>query len=43
MNNYSSILEWELGPNKSWASTTNTDGLPILQWLFLRGDYDTYY
>jgi len=43
MNNYSSILEWELGPSKPWASTTNTKGLPILQWLFLRGDYETYY
>lgn len=43
MNNYSSILGWKLGPNNSWASTTNANGKPILQWLFLRGDYDTFY
>jgi len=43
MNNYSAVLQWELGPLKPWASTVNANGLPILQWLFLRGDYDTFY
>lgn len=43
MNNYNSILGWQLGPNNSWASTTNSNGKPILQWLFLRGDYETFY
>lgn len=43
INNYSSILGWELGPQKPWASTVNSKGYPILQWLFLRGDYEDYY
>lgn len=43
MNNYSSVLGWQLGPLNPWASTTNSKGYPILQWLFLRGDYETYY
>lgn len=43
MNNYNSILGWKLGPNNPWASTTNKNGKPILQWLFLRGDYDSFY
>ncbi|HWV68152.1 phosphodiester glycosidase family protein [Chitinophaga sp.] len=43
MNNYSTILNWQLGPGNPWASTTNNKGLPILQWLFLRGDYDSFY
>lgn len=43
MNNYSTILNWQLGPGNPWASTTSNKGLPILQWLFLRGDYDSFY
>ncbi|KAA2241994.1 phosphodiester glycosidase family protein [Chitinophaga agrisoli] len=43
INNYSFILNWKLGPNNPWAATTNKEGMPVLQWLFLRGDYDTYY
>jgi hypothetical protein len=43
IDNYSFILQWKLGPNNPWAATTNKKGMPILQWLFLRGDYDTYY
>ena len=43
MNNYHTVLEWELGPYNPWASTTNSKGYPILQWLFLRGDYENYY
>lgn len=43
INNYSSILGWELGPQNPWASTVNSKGYPILQWLFLRGDYEDYY
>ncbi len=43
MTNYQSILGWQLGPYNPWASTTNTKGYPILQWLFLRGDYENYY
>ena len=43
MNNYNTILGWKLGPNYAWSSTTNKNGKPILQWLFLRGDYDSFY
>lgn len=43
MANYSALLGWQLGPYNPWASTTNAKGQPILQWLFLRGDYDQYY
>ncbi len=43
IDNYSFILGWKLGPNNPWAATTSTKRLPVLQWLFLRGDYDTYY
>lgn len=43
MNNYKAILGWQLGPNNAWSSTTNKKGYPILQWLFLRGDYDKFY
>ncbi|MFD1771609.1 phosphodiester glycosidase family protein [Sphingobacterium suaedae] len=43
MNNYNSVLGWKLGPNNPWASTTDAKGRPILQWLFLRGDYADYY
>ena len=43
MNNYNTILGWKLGPNNAWSSTTNKNGKPILQWLFLRGDYDSFY
>lgn len=41
MNNYNAI-GWQIGPGNPWASTTN-GGLPILQWLFARGDYADFY
>ncbi|MBL1408091.1 phosphodiester glycosidase family protein [Sphingobacterium faecale] len=43
MNNYNSVLGWKLGPGNSWSSTVNSKGKPILQWLFLRGDYESFY
>ncbi|MBE8722479.1 phosphodiester glycosidase family protein [Sphingobacterium pedocola] len=43
MVNYNTVLGWQLGPYNPWASTTNTKGAPILQWLFLRGDYESFY
>lgn len=43
MNNYSSVLGWQLGEQNPWASTVNSKGYPILQWLYVRGDYEDYY
>ena len=43
INNYQNVLGWKLGPQNPWASTVNSKGYPILQWLFLRGDYESYY
>ncbi|WP_262709349.1 hypothetical protein [Sphingobacterium alkalisoli] len=43
MVNYNTVLGWQMGPYNPWASTTNTKGAPILQWLFLRGDYESFY
>lgn len=42
INNYQSVLKWEIGPGKTWASKMH-EGKPILQWLFLRGDYESFY
>jgi hypothetical protein len=40
-SNYSNTLTWPSGGNNLiWASTMNNKGLPIFQWLFLRGDYN---
>lgn len=40
-NNYKNTLNWSsTGSGQVWSSTMNNKGLPILQWLFLRGDYN---
>jgi hypothetical protein len=40
-SNYKNTLNWpSTGSNPVWAETMNNKGLPLLRWLFLRGDYN---
>lgn len=43
MDNYASILGWDVGYGKTWASDTSDDGFPVLMWLYLRGDYESFF
>ena len=42
IGSYQSILNWDVGAGKTWASQMHK-GMPVLQWLYARGDYADYY
>lgn len=43
IDNYQNTLGWKMGPQNPWAYSLSSKGYPILQWLFLRGDYEDYF
>lgn len=43
MDNYAAILGWDVGYGKAWASVNSSDGYPVLMWLYLRGDYESFF
>lgn len=43
IDNYQNELGWQMGSQGPWAYSLTEKGYPILQWLFLRGDYEDFY